>query len=221
MFRFPFRGAALLALALLVPACGSDSSSSSVPSIPEFPIPPGPGPFTLKSDNWDSGQPSSNWIIVRAPATVDAGVGAPPASMVIGDATDGGEVRSFHKFDSGAANPMGSITVRMDVAFLSELPTIAIYDADQLPPSGTALAVATMFDDGIAYRVGNDLFQQNVINDGNWHTFEIKIGSGVGTWKRDGATQLVGSVTSGWIVIYIRSGSFVSVWIDNVAVTAP
>lgn len=217
----PFRITALLIATVLIPACGGSSSSPSVPPIviPEIIFPPGPGPVTLISDDWTGGAISTNWVVTRAPATVDTSVGNAPASMIVGDSTNWGEVRSFHKFD--VSNVLGGITVEMDVAFLSEFPSIAIYDADQYPSAGGVEALAFFFDAAVAYRIGSDLFQQNVVNDGNWHRFTFQIGSGTASWKRDGVTQLTAPLTVDWIMIEITSGSFVSVWIDNVLVTAP
>jgi hypothetical protein len=209
----------VLVCVLVVPACGGDSSSSTVPSIPDFPIPPGPGPITLVSDDWSSGSPSPNWVIVSGPATVDNAVGAPPGSMKVGSTTASGEVRSYYKFNT--ANSLGGITIQMDAAYLSESPSIKIYDADQLPPSASPVAIAVLFDGAVVYRIGSTIIQQNVVNDGNWHSFTLQIGGGTGTWKRDGVTQLTAPVTVGWAMIYISSGLDVSVWIDNVIVTAP
>jgi len=218
----PRRILAAIAAALLIPACGG-SSSSSVPAIvvPPIVFPPGPGPVTLISDDWAGGAISSNWVIVRAPATVDTTVGVPPASMIIGDSTDGGEVRSFHKFNVANPNPFGGITIEMDVAFLSESPSIKIWDADRYPTLPGVEAIAFFFDAAIAYRIGTDTYQQNVVNDGNWHRLTFQIGSGTASWKWDGVTQLVAPLTVDWIMIEITSGLFVSVWIDNVLVTAP
>lgn len=212
----------ILLCALVIPACGSDSSDDvPVYSIPDFQIPPGPGPVTVRSDDWSSGTPSSNWVITDAPATVDTVVGTPPGSMQVGatGATlDAGEVRSAYKFNVG--NSLGGITIQIDAAYLSEIPSLMIYDADQLPPGGSPVAIASLFDGAIVYRVGSTAIQQNVANDGNWHRFTLQLGGGSGTWRRDGVAQLTAALNVGWAVIYISSG-FDAVWVDNVVITAP
>jgi hypothetical protein len=208
----------LLLCGLVIPACGGGSDSSSVPSIPDWPIPPGPGPFTLKSDDWSSGNPSPNWTIIDGPAIPDNTTGAPIGSMKVGAASDSGEVRSTYKFN--VTNSLGGITIQVDAAYLAEIPSIKIYDDSQLPPA-SPVAIVTFFDSAIVYRVGSATFQQNVANDNNWHRYVLQLNGGSGTWKRDGVTQLTAPVALDWAVIYITSGFNVPVWVDNAVITAP
>jgi hypothetical protein len=211
------RSLGILLCAIVIPACGG-SDSPSVPSIPDWPIPPGPGPFTLKSDDWSSGNPSANWTILDGPAIADNTTGAPIGSMKVGAAGDTGEVRSAYKFN--VTNSLGGITIQIDAAYLSEIPAIKIYDDSQLPPASPG-AIVTFFDSAIVYRVGSTTFQQNIVNDNNWHRFVLQLSAGSGTWKRDGVTQVTGPLTLDWAVIYITSGLNVPVWVDNAVITAP
>jgi len=196
--RTCFRWLALVALASLIPACGSDSGSGS-------------GFQDLFVDDFDGGLGA--WTIVTPSVAVNStGIGRGPSMQLIAQAGTPAEARTVATYSTGSG-----LSVSFDVQVASSIMEVAIVDNATPAVRDTYVLIdATSAHFSIAGQHQTVAFKA----DSFAHKFIFHVDNSQSSWERDGIIQMTGAFSAGTVFLDCKdldSGSD----IDLVHITTP